>query len=151
VPRSSTAGPTQLTDGIPTGYAHNELGAALAAFNISFQLTSDAGPAVYNATAREQTYGAVTETLAEVQSSPPGGSSPATEFFYKVLSGDPTGTRVMLSIAQRTAESAANGGFYVTDRELRWQAGDWRMALPMPGVVLQSGLPGFISLGGPNV
>jgi hypothetical protein len=152
VPRSATEGPARLSEGaagVPVGYAHDALGAALAAINISQQLTSDVGPVMAAQTARSQTYGDATSTLALVDSSPTGGSTPPTELLYKIIGGDPSSDRVELALAERTAESSAAGGYAVTDRELRWIAGDWRMALPEPGAVIQSALPGFVSLGGP--
>jgi hypothetical protein len=152
VPRSAAEGPTRLSGGstgVPLGYAHDGLGAALAAFNISEQLTSDVGPVVAAVTARTQTYGDPAATLRMVESTPTGGSTPPTELLYKVIGGDPGSDRVVLALGQRTVESSAAGGFWVTDREMRWLNGDWRMALPVPGAVIAQRLPGYVSLGGP--
>jgi hypothetical protein len=152
VPRSVIDGPTRLSagsSGVPVGYAHDGLGAALAAFNITQQLTSDVGTGMAAVTIRTQTYGDATSTMTMVETTPTGGSTPPTELFYKVIGGDPTSDRVVLALAERTVESTAAGGFFVTDRELRWIGGDWRMGLPEPGAVVAGELPGFISLGGP--
>jgi hypothetical protein len=151
VPASASAGPREVLNGVAAGYSHDELGAALAAFNITFQLTSDAGPQVYDTTARQQTYGDVDSTLAQISMSPTGGSSPATEFYYKIIAGDPSGSQVLVSIAQRTAESTQQGGYAVTQRTLSWINSDWRMQVPMPTPQIVQALPGYTFLGGPHV
>jgi hypothetical protein len=156
VPRSATEGPTRLSEGssgVPVGYAHDALGAALAAFNISEQLTSDVGPVIAAVTARTQTFGDPSGTLAMVQTSPTGGATPATDLLYAIVGGDPGGDRVVVAIAERSPTSNAHGGVYVSDRELRWIDGDWRMGLPMSGAVIvpTSELGRFTSLGGPHV
>lgn len=156
VPRSATEGPTRLSDGlsgVPTGYAHDALGAALAAFNISYQLTSDMGPQVAALTARAQTYGDSTATLAMVANTPTGGSPPATELLYSIIGGDPTGDRVVVALVERSPDATAQHALWVADRELRWIDGDWRLGLPLsPGVLVPEGeAHRFISLGGPHV
>jgi hypothetical protein len=148
VPTSPIHGPAQTADGLATGFSHDELGAALAAFNITYRLTSDAGPLVYETTARQQTYGGVAAAIAEIRGEPTGGAAP-TQFFYKVLTGDPTSDSVLLSLAVNSTD--ADGGYLTAQRSLRWENGDWRMAVPMPAAQNVSSLPGYRPLGTPHV
>ena len=147
-PTSSAHGPTVTANGLAAGFSHDELGAALAAFNITYRLTSDAGPLVYETTARQQTYGGITQTVAQIRGEPTGGVAP-TELFYKVLTGDPAGEEVLLSVAQASPDAA--GGYLAAQRSLRWENGDWRMAVPMPTAQDVTALPGYRSLGAPHV
>ncbi len=152
VPRSATAGPARDGNGVGTGYAHTALGAALAALNITEQMSSDAGPAIYTATVREQTYGDAATMLDLIARSPTGGSSPGTAFFYKIAYGDPTGDDpVVVSIAERTPNSARQGGYFAGYRSMRWMNGDWRMQIPLPASQLITGVAGYQALGGPGV
>ena len=152
VPRSATAGPTATAGGVATGYAHTALGVGVAAWNIVEQMSSDAGPAIYTATLREQTYGDPATMLAWIARSPTGGSSPGTAFFYKIAYGDPTGTDpVLVWLAERTPDSAQQGGYYGAYRSMRWLNGDWRMQVPLTAPALISDVTGFQALGGPGV
>ena len=152
VPRSVSAGPAQVTDGVGTGYAHTELGAGVAAWNIIEQMSSDAGPATYTATVREQTYGDSDEMLALIAQSPLGGSAPGSEFFYKIDFGDPAGDGpVLVYTAERTPSSQREGGYYGAYRTLRWMNGDWRMQVPVTASALITDVSGMHALGGPGV
>jgi hypothetical protein len=51
---SAAHGPFETANGLAVGFSHDELGALLAAINISARLTGQAGPAVYETTARRQ-------------------------------------------------------------------------------------------------
>jgi hypothetical protein len=137
--------------GLAAGFSHDELGAAIAAWNISQRLTSDAAPLVYATTAHQQTFGDVDTMIAQIQAQPTGGSSPATELYYRIVSGDPDGDLVLVAIASKTAETAVEGGYGTAMRTLRWQDGDWRLQVPMsPGQFTRS-LEGYHCLGTPNV
>lgn len=152
VPRSATAGPTDIAGGVATGYAHTALGAGVAAWNIVEQMSSDAGPAIYTATVREQTYGDPATMLAEIGRLPLGGSSPGSEFFYKIAYGDPSGdAQVLVSIAERTLSSAQQGGYFAGYLSMRWINGDWRMQVPIAQSQLVSDVTGYQALGGPGV
>lgn len=152
VPRSAVAGPADIGGGIATGYAHTALGAGVAAWNILEQMSSDAGPRVYTATVREQTFGDTATMLAEIERLPPGGSSPGTAFFYKIAYGDPTGdTPVLVSIAERTASSTQQGGYFAEYLSMRWIDGDWRMQVPIAQSLLVTDVTGYQPLGGPGV
>jgi hypothetical protein len=152
VPRSVTAGPAQVSDGVGTGYAHTGLGAAMAAWNIGEQMSSDAGPATYTATVRDQTYGDADTMLALIAQSPTGGSAPGSAFFYTIDYGDPTGDDpVLVYTAERTPSSQREGGYYGAYRTLRWMNGDWRMQVPVTGSQLITDVSGLHALGGPGV
>jgi hypothetical protein len=151
VPASTVHGPFHTSDGLASGFSHDALGAALAAFNITYRLTSDVSPTVYETTARTQTFGDPEAMLALIRLQPVGGSAPATQFFYRILTGDPTGDSVLVSIAVRSPDSSLSGGFFAAQRSLRWIDGDWHMAVPMPPSATLTALPGYQPLGGPHV
>jgi hypothetical protein len=151
VPVSATHGPHLVASGLAAGFSHDELGAAMAAWNISLRLTSDAAPLVYTTTAHQQTFGDVDTTVAQIQAQPTGGSSPATELYYRIVSGDPDGDLVLVAVAEKTPETAVEGGYGTAMRTLRWQDGDWRLQVPMsPGQFTRS-LEGYHFLGTPDV
>lgn len=128
VPVSSAEGPRTTEGGRAVGFSHDAVGAALAAVNISFRLVSDVGPQVYEPTVREQCFGDVEATLEQVRHSSIQGSVPS-EFWYKIVGGDPAGDLVLISIAVKAPQS---GGYVGSDRTLRWVDGDWRMQVPPP-------------------
>ena len=154
VPVSSTHGPRNTDEGRATGFSHDALGAALAAVNISFRLASEAGPQVYDATARDQCFGDVDTTLDQIRdstSTASEGSTTPSEFWYKVTGGDPTGDLVLISVAVKTPQSAAGGGYVGSDRTMRWIAGDWKMQVPPLRPSIISSVDGFTLLGRPHV
>lgn len=152
VPRSATAGPAQVTGGMGTGYAHTELGAAMAAFNIIQQMSSDAGPATYTATIREQTYGDPDTMLDLIAQSPLGGSAPPSAFFYKIAYGDPTGNDpVLVYTVEQSPQSQSLGGYFAAFRTMRWVNGDWRMQVPVTASQVITDVSGLHALGGPGV
>jgi hypothetical protein len=102
-------------------------------------------------TARQQSFGDIDTMLAQLHAQPTGGSTPATELYYKILSGDPEGDLVLVAIAEKTAETAVEGGYATAQRTLRWQDGDWQLQVPLaPGQIVRS-LDGYQFLGRPNV
>jgi hypothetical protein len=154
VPVSSTHGPRHAEGGRATGFSHDALGAALAAVNISFRLASEVGPQVYEATAREQCFGDVDTTLQQIRNSISTASQESTtpsEFWYKVTGGDPTGDLVLISIAIKTPQSTAGGGYIVSDHTMRWVAGDWQMQVPPPRASIIPSVSGFTLIGRPHV
>jgi hypothetical protein len=150
VPVSSTGGPRNTEGGRATGFSHDALGAALAAVNISFRLVSDVGPQVYEPTVREQCFGDVDTTLEQVRHSPSIASpgSATSEFWYKILGGDPQGDLVLISIVVKTPQS---GGYVGSDRTLRWVNGDWRMQVPPPQPSVIPTVSGYTLLGRPGM
>jgi hypothetical protein len=136
------------------GFSHDALGAATAAINIGVRLTSEAGPQVYEATAREQCFGDIATEIEQIRNSfssaPPGAAKPS-EYWYKVTSGDPTGDLVLMSIALKTPESVARGGYAGLDMTMRWVDGDWKLQVPIARPSVIPNVQGFALLGRPNV
>jgi hypothetical protein len=154
VPASPVHGPRTTGGGRAVGFSHDALGAALAAVNIGVQLTSEAGPQVYEATAREQCFGDVDGEIEQIRNSfstAPAGITKPSEVWYKVSSGDPTGDLVLISIAAKTPQTAANGGYFGLDSTMRWVDGDWKMQIPVPRPAIIPNVQGYTLLGRPNV
>ena len=154
VPASPVAGPRDIGGGLAKGFSHDALGAALAAVNISSRLASEVGPQVYEATAREQCFGDVDTALNQIRNSysnaPPGAAKPS-EIWYRVVGGDPRGDLVLMSIALKTPESVERGGYAGLDMTMRWDAGDWKVQIPIARPLLVPSVSGYTLLGRPNV
>jgi hypothetical protein len=150
VPISPEHGPSRTGGGLASGFSHDSLGAALAAWNISLRMTAEAGPSVYTDTIREQAFGDIGVWLTQVAASAPGVGPAPTELYYRVVAGDPSGESVLLSLAQRTPESAADGGYDQVQRTLIWRDGDWRVQVPAePGHTIAS-VDGYQLIGVPH-
>jgi hypothetical protein len=154
VPASPVAGPRDTGNGLAKGFAHDTLGAAVAAVNISFRLASEVGPQVYEATVRDQCFGDVNSELEQIRNSasnaPPGADKPS-EIWYRVASGDPAGDLVLMSVAAKTPQSVAGGGYVGLDITLRWVGGDWKMQVPSARASIIPSVSGYTLLGRPNV
>jgi hypothetical protein len=154
MPAARVAGPRNTAGGLAKGFSHDTLGAALAAVNISFRLASEAGPQVYEATVREQCFGDLDTTLQQIRNSfsnaPPGAAKPS-EYWYKVTSGDPTGDLVLMSIAIKTPQSIARGGYVRLDNTMQWINGDWKLQVPTAPPSVIPSVDGYTLLGRPNV
>jgi hypothetical protein len=154
VPASPVAGPRNTGSGLAKGFTHDTLGAALAAVNISVRLASEAGPQVYEPTVREQCFGDVNSELEQIRNSvsnaAPGADKPS-EIWYRVASGDPTGDLVLMSVAAKTPQSVAGGGYVGLDITLRWVGGDWKMQVPSARASIIPSVSGYTLLGQPNV
>lgn len=154
VPASPVAGPRNSAGGLAKGFTHDTLGAALAAVNIGTRLASEAGPQVYEATAREQCFGDVDSEIEQIRdsvSTDPPAAAKYSEVWYKVASGDPAGDLVLMSIAVKTPQSTAGGGFAALDATMRWVDGDWKMQVPTARASITPTVQGFTLLGRPNV
>lgn len=154
VPASLAAGPRNTAGGLAKGFTHDSLGAALAAVNISTRLASEVGPQVYEATAREQCFGDVDREIQQIRDSvstaQPGTDKPS-EIWYRVASGDPSSDLVLMSIAAKTAQSMASGGYVGLDITLRWVGSDWKMQVPSARASIIPSVSGYTLLGRPNV
>jgi hypothetical protein len=154
VPASPLAGPRNTEGGRATGFSHDALGAALAAVNIGARLSSETGPAVYDTTARNQCFGDVNATLEQIRNSfspAPAGSATPSEVWYRVVGGDPAADLVLISLAAKTPQSVASGGYVGFDRTLRWVDGDWRMQIPPSRPSIIPSVNGYTLLGQPHV
>lgn len=153
VPVSPVHGPAEQTNGLAAGFSHDELGAVIAAINISSRLSGQAGPVVYETTARQQCVGDIEATISSIQdrisTSVPGEAVPI-EFFYRIGGGDPRGDLVAVDIAARSIQSTELGGFALITETLQWIDGDWRLQVPPSPPRLIESVEGFRELGGPN-
>jgi hypothetical protein len=150
VPVSPTHGPAESGNGLAAGFSHDELGALLAAINVSVRLTGQASPAVYETTARQQCVGDLDATIAAIRSqrsTAVAGSTTPTAYFYRMTSGDPRGDLVGITIAVDTPQSRSLGGYTEVSRTLRWIDGDWKLHVPPPPPRLIRSVNGWRSLG----
>src|SRR5689334_1256720 len=150
VPVSASHGPRVRHGGLAAGFAHDELGAVIAAINISTRLTRSAGPDVYEPTARHQCVGDIPAGLAAIAvqtgTATPGAAT-ATEFFYRIAGGDPRGDTVVIALAARSPQAGAQGGYAALERTLVWSHRDWRIQLPTTAPHLTDSVDGYLSLG----
>jgi hypothetical protein len=150
VPVSPAHGPAETGNGLAAGFSHDELGALLAAINISARLTGQAGPAVYETTARQQCVGDIDATISAIRSqrsTAAAGSTTPTEYLYRLTSGDPRGDLVGITIALDTRQSRSFGGYTEISRTLQWIDGDWKLHVPPPPPRLITSVNGWRSLG----
>lgn len=151
-PFSSQNGPFETSDGLARGFAHNEKGAVLAALNISMHSTSSVGKEIYEATIAEQCYGDQDAYLATITQSQAGSAADAvqaSEYWYSIASGDPTGDLVRLEIVAETASATDAGGYVKISRTVKWTDGDWKLLVPPSAPKLVFDISGYVSLGRP--
>ena len=79
------------------------------------------------------------------------GSTRPSEDWYKITSGDPAGDLVLISIAVKTPQSVASGGYAKFDRTMRWVDGDWRMQVPPLRPLIIPSVNGYTLVGRPDV
>jgi hypothetical protein len=153
VPASPTHGPAETGSGMAAGFTQTELGAVLAAINISTRLSATVGPVIYESTARLQCVGDREATIASIRSqrsnSTPGSTTPR-EVFYRITSGTPSSRLVAVSIAVETPQSISMGGYAELSRTVQWIDGDWKLLVPPPPPQLITSVDGYTSLGQPN-
>jgi hypothetical protein len=150
VPESSRHGPAETGNGLASGFTHDELGAVLAAINISVRLSGQAGPAVYETTARLQCLGDIDTTIAAIRSqhsTAVAGSTTPTKYLYRITSGNPREDLVGITIALDTPQSRTLGGYTEVTRTLQWIDGDWKLHVPPPPPRLITSVDGWTSLG----
>jgi len=79
------------------------------------------------------------------------GYTARSDEWYKNTSGDPAGDLVLISIAVKTPQSLASGGYAKFDRTMRWVDNDWRMQVPPLRPLIIPSVSGYTLLGRPNV
>ena len=144
VPVSRSAGPRDTTGGRARGFAPTPLGAVLAAAHISLRLSPQVGPAVFEATLREQVVGADTAALgqhlaedyeqARAQLALPYGA-PAGKLYskargYQVEQNTPTTAMVRLLIE---GPSRSGSVLVALILQIQWVGGDWALVAPPGG------------------
>ena len=150
VPVSTAHGPRMRHGGLAAGFAHDELGAVIAAINISTRLTGSAGPDVYEPTARHQCVGDIAAALATIAvqtgTATPGAATPS-EFLYRITGGDPHGDTATIALAARSPQATAQGGYAELERTVHWIHRDWRIQLPATPPHLTDSVDGYTTLG----
>lgn len=154
VPVSAAHGPREQNNGLATGFTHDEIGAAMAAINLTARTSKAAGSAVYVPTVLQQCIGDQDSTIAGLNSQEPyeasGGKPTVEELFYLVVSGDPDGNIVVVAAAALTPESRNLGGYAQYTRTLHWIDGDWKMQVPPSKPHLVTKVDGYTPLGKPR-
>jgi len=147
-------GPNVNQSGRASGFVHDETGAAIAASNLAPRVSATAGAEIYEPTILEQTFGDPARTLAAVRADsflPPLDAAPAPttaeSISYRVISGDPDGEYVVVSLLADTGQARELGGLARIDLTLRWAAGDWRLRVPIPAASLRPDTRGYKLLG----
>jgi len=144
VPVSRSAGPRDTTSGRARGFAHTPLGAVLAAAHITLRLSPQAGPAVFEATLREQVVGgdaaALGQHLAEdyeqaraqlgLPYGEPAGRLYSTARGYRVDADSADAATVRLLI-----EGPGKSGSVLVALTLhtQWVGTDWALLAPSGG------------------
>ncbi|MHA6622920.1 hypothetical protein [Pseudonocardia sp. DLS-67] len=149
---SDTHGPRVRRDGRSIGFARDELGAAIAASNLTARVSPVAG-AIAEATVSEQCFGDTPATLARLRLTLPVSDSPSRAalqpraLYYRVLAGDPRGGAVVVSLLAETPQARDLGGLSRVDATLRWIDGDWRLRVPLPRPSIHPTAAGYTLLG----
>jgi hypothetical protein len=135
VPVSSSAGPTRVSGGTATGYAHTPEGALIAAAQLSTRAGFSAGRQSWEPTISQQFEpGAdrdrLLAALRDAGEAPaqPGELSQIAGFSYQSYTPD---TAVIGLAFRAPANGAAR--YHVLSLTLRWRDGDWRMVAPPGG------------------
>ncbi|OZM77060.1 hypothetical protein [Pseudonocardia sp. MH-G8] len=149
---SDSHGPRDHHDGRSAGFAHDELGAAIAASNLTARVSPAAGD-VAKAAVIEQCFGDIPTTLARLRSALPMSDSPSRAalqpqaLHYRVLAGDPHGDAVVVSLLAETPQARDLGGLSRIDATLSWIDGDWRLRVPLPAPSIHPSTEGYTLLG----
>ncbi|WP_219414175.1 hypothetical protein [Pseudonocardia nigra] len=150
---SPSHGPWRRDGGRSAGFAHDALGAAIAASNIAPRITPAAGIEVAEATLAQQCYGDTTTAITQLRAALPRPNSPSQDalvpraLYYRVLAGDATGEQVVVSLLAETPQARVLGGLSRVDATLRWSDGDWRLRVPLPRPSVQDDTAGYTLLG----
>ncbi|GLI00914.1 hypothetical protein [Phytohabitans aurantiacus] len=145
VPVSRSAGPRDTSSGRARGFAHNPLGAVLAAAHISLRLSAQVGPQVFGPTLREQVVGGDAAALGQqleddyeqararlgLPYGQPAGRLYSTAHSYRVDQDSPTTAAVRLLIEG----PGENGAPVLIELRLRtkWLGEDWALQAPSGG------------------
>jgi hypothetical protein len=142
LPESRTAGPSRHVEGRVAGFAHSQLGAALAAIHIGTRVDPTAGPAVFEPTIHGQVVGTDVERLAEQTSArydqgrqeqgkgpgEPLDPGKARLAAFKVESYLPDSATVDMITAYED-----HSQYFSFRYEVRWVNDDWHLVAPPEG------------------
>lgn len=150
---SSEHGPWFTVDGRAAGFSHDELGAATAATNLAPRVTA-ADPAVIARTLKEQCWGDIGAASRQLRTALPApdhpdeGTTDPRALLFRIVSGDPTGDHVVVSLLADTPQARAQGGLARLDTTLRWSGGDWQLRVPLGTPSLQTDASRYTLLAG---
>jgi hypothetical protein len=144
VPVSRSAGPRDTAAGRARGFAQTPVGAVLAAAHISLRLSPQAGPAVFEATLREQVVGvdaaALGQHLAEdyeqaraqlgLPYGAPAGQLYSTARGYLIEQDSPTTATVRLLIE---GPGKSRSVLIALTLHTQWVGADWALIAPPGG------------------
>lgn len=150
VPRSDCAGPTTVTATQAKGFSHDQLGAVIAAINITTRITSAAGPAAYRSTLAEQTVGDAQAALTDVAGEQSDSSASQTRpdhWWYRIGAGNPQGDLVEVDLVASTPQTRAQNEYAALSATVRWVDGDWKVQLPRPRATPITSTAGYAALG----
>jgi len=145
VPVSRSAGPRDTSAGRARGFLQTSLGAALAAAHISVRLSPQAGPAVFEATLREQVVGgdaaALGQHLAEdyeqsrarlgLPYGAPAGQLYSTARGYRVEQDSPPTTATVRLLIEGPGRSGSV--LIALTLHTQWVGADWALVAPPGG------------------
>lgn len=136
LPVSTQAGPRDISGGLASGYSDTPLGALLAAVNITARTSWQFGPSVFGPTVNSQVTGRFAAQMLSADQNSWSQGAPES------VAGT-TGTRqVAFSFDEYTATGASvdlvsgtpgAGDYAVTQVDLLWLRGDWRVVAPPGG------------------
>ncbi|WP_327652042.1 hypothetical protein [Micromonospora aurantiaca] len=147
VPVSSRSGPRITSGGQARGFAHDQVGALLAAVHIVVRINPQVGPAVFEPTLRDQVVGAdaaamrvqVAQAYDELHAQlggQPLGPLDAALRGYRIVSyrDDDAAVRLL------TEAPGANGVplLVVAEVRVRWTGSDWALLAPAGGTFEQT-------------
>ncbi|MBN9103127.1 MAG: hypothetical protein J0I49_34285 [Pseudonocardia sp.] len=144
-------GPRFTEDGRAWGFSHDELGAAIAATNLAPRVAGTDATVAAD-TLVEQCWGDIGDNLRRLRTAlpapdhPDDGSTTPRALLYRIISGDPAGDHVVVSMLADTQQARDRGGLARIDTTLRWSDGDWRLRVPLGTPSLQTDMSRYILL-----
>lgn len=144
LPVSRTAGPREFAGGLARGFSHDRAGAALAAVHTIVRVAPQAGPAVFEATLRDQVVGADAAAMraqvgeeyqdlidqAGVPYGQPVGKLDASLRGYRLLGyGDAEAHLQILTEVPHNGDPVLAS----TEVRMRWTGRDWALVAPTGG------------------
>lgn len=152
LPVSASDGPANIGDGLASGFARTERGAALAAVHISLRTGAFTGPGIYGPTIGEQVVGDAAEQMrtrvdaqynqdrreAGVESGEPvftdcseaTGCTTTLGYFISTDEGD---EKVVHLLVEALDVPPGSAKLFNSRLTVRWADGDWRLVAPPGG------------------
>ncbi|PWJ52653.1 hypothetical protein SAMN06264364_11824 [Quadrisphaera granulorum] len=145
LPVSATAGPTRQDGPLDVGYADTDLGAAVAALNISYAASAAARPEVFRAALDRQVTGPGRDALevyverdyagSRVAAGLPDGAvlpaGDGTAVGYRVTALPAGNRHVQLVVTAPAADGSPQ--VFSADVVMTWSGGDWKLVAPTEG------------------